>query len=348
MFRSSGSFDESTKAGTTVIELLVVVAVLATLLAFFLSAIQSAREAARRAQCQNNLKEVALGVLLYHDSNKEFPCGGWGHFWVGVPERGGGRKQPGGWIYSILPQVEYANIRDLGIGLTGPAATEAYSQRLQTPLSLFTCPSRRPAAAWPVSDTYPWIFTPKPFGNVGLVARADYAINAGTSHFFSFSGPPDFAKGDDEVYWRDVPNPRSFSGISHLRLSCSMKAIQDGTSTTYLVGEKYLDTESYFTGKSGGDNESMYAGYCSDLHRFAGVIENLKILRSPYATPLSDSATPDNGIAGVARFGSAHPEGFLIAYCDGSVHFVEFNVDPEIHFRCGHRSDQGRPLSLLD
>jgi prepilin-type processing-associated H-X9-DG protein len=180
------------------------------------------------------------------------------------------------------------------------------------------------------------------------VARADYAINAGTSHVFSFGGPADLKQGDDALFWKNAPNPENFSGISHLRMAASLKAIVDGNSKTYLVGEKHLHTESYSTGLSLGDNESMYAGYCTDLHRFAGAVENMKLSLPPFAAPLSDNINPASGVPGYARFGSAHPNGVNMAYCDGSVHFTSYEIDPEVHFRAGHRSDDGNPLELVD
>lgn len=90
----------STGSGSTLIELLVAIAIVATLAAFLLPALQSARESARRLECVNNLKNIGVGLLLYHNAHNEFPGGGWGHFWVGVPERGVGPGQP--MVYSPL------------------------------------------------------------------------------------------------------------------------------------------------------------------------------------------------------------------------------------------------------
>src|SRR3954471_6506315 len=59
----------------TLIELLVVIAIIAVLIALLLPAVQAAREAARRAQCVNNLKQVALAMHNYHDSNNSLPPG---------------------------------------------------------------------------------------------------------------------------------------------------------------------------------------------------------------------------------------------------------------------------------
>ena len=335
-------------SGITLVELIIVIAIISVLVTLLLPGVQALRESTRRAQCQNNLKQVALALLTYHEAHDEFPGGGWGHSWVGVPERGVGRRQPGGWIYSTLPYIEESELHELGSGMVGSDVVAAYSARLQTPIPLFVCPSRRSCSTWPIAEQYIWVRTPKPFGDVRLVARADYAINGGTSHLFSFSGPRNLDQGDSVEFWSDAPYPRSFSGISHLRIAASSESIVDGSSKTYLVGEKYLDEASYATGTSLGDNESLYAGYCTDLHRFTGVIEKLKLERSAYAEPLCDKATPANGTPGFVRFGSAHAAGFNIAHCDGSGHFVTYGVDPDIHLRSGHRGDYGMALETLE
>lgn len=333
--------------GFSLVEFLVVLFIIGVLVAVLLPAVQAVREAGRNSDCQNRLRQIGLALQSHHAVQNHFPYGGWGHEWVGVPGRGSGRRQPGSWIYGILPLLEEGSLHKLGLGLAGAAADAAYSTRLSTPLPLFTCPTKRPCNAWPIDDAFAYVRSPQPFGNVNQVARADYAINAGTSLVVRESGPTDLVEGDSKEFWRNR-EVHQFTGICHLHIGVNIASIDDGTSNTYLVGEKYLHVDRYEDGTSPGDNESLYSGYCSDLHRFTGITKRLAFNLDPYAPPLKDDQSDGVDPPADIRFGSAHPNGFNMVYCDGSVRHLDFQIDADIHLRSGDRHDKGKRLDRLN
>ncbi len=312
----------------TLVELLIVIAIIGVLIALLLPAVQSARESARICKCQNNLRQAALAVLLHEDQRGHFPYGGWGHEWVGMPERGSAEEQPGGWVFNTLPFMELGSLHDLG----GVSTTEASSARLRTPIEILTCPTRRQSKLWPVSPLFSYMRHPKPAGDVENVARGDYAINGGATLALSFVGPPSLADGDaPEFGWLNLQGPPgkpqfAFTGISHICAGIRLPQIEDGTSNTYLVGEKYLEPNQYENGESPGDNESLVSGYCSDNHRFTTL------------PPAADGSLLPS-ILNDFRFGSAHPAGINFAYCDGSVRMAAFDINHDLHLHNGHVSD---------
>ena len=105
MSRNLPSSIHHPKSAFTLVELLVVIAIIGILIALLLPAVQAAREAARRMQCQNNLKQIGLALLNYHNTNLVFPPGTQTH---SGPKGGGGCC---GWAWSawILPFVEAYN-----------------------------------------------------------------------------------------------------------------------------------------------------------------------------------------------------------------------------------------------
>ncbi len=187
----------------TLVELLVVIAIIGVLIALLLPAVQAARESARRTECVSHLKQLALATIMHHDQRKLFPSGGWGWRWTGDPDRGHGKSQPGGWAYQILPYIEQQATYDLGGGPNLAQKKKGSAQRISTPLSIFHCPTRRRAIAYPnVGGSWvsppPLVSDPAP-----VVARSDYAANAGTVvGLVSFSpGPADYEQGDRGYSW---------------------------------------------------------------------------------------------------------------------------------------------------
>ena len=94
--------------GFTLVELLVVIAIIGILVALLLPAIQAAREAARRTQCNNNLKNIGLGLQNYHDTYKTFPMGA---MHTGARTTTTSAYGPS-WQYGILPFMEQQGLYD--------------------------------------------------------------------------------------------------------------------------------------------------------------------------------------------------------------------------------------------
>src|SRR5256885_4723548 len=99
----------SSPRGFTLIELLVVIAIIAVLIALLLPAVQAAREAARRAQCVNNLKQLALACHNYESSNGVFPMGNQGYIFPSC-----GKPDASDWFLNsalmyMLPYIEQNN-----------------------------------------------------------------------------------------------------------------------------------------------------------------------------------------------------------------------------------------------
>jgi len=121
------------KNGFTLVEVLVVISIMAILIALLLPAVQAAREAARRTQCKNNMKQLALSLHNYHDTNFIFPCG-----WMA--------ENQASWGMLLLPYMEFRPIYDLVnfnvlmSDATGQAPNRNLDQ-IALPLNLFKCPS---------------------------------------------------------------------------------------------------------------------------------------------------------------------------------------------------------------
>lgn len=324
----------------TLVELLVVIAIIGILVALLLPAIQAAREAARRSQCQSQLRQLAIGCMNHHDTHKHFPTGGWGWNWAGDPDRGYGLNQPGGWIYNLLPYIEQQALHDLGAD--GQPDVITANQRagstltIGQPIDIINCPSRRPAG------TYPFLRTLANSNEVTESGRSDYAANAGDYYAeFPFSpqdsGPSDYTDAKTFVWTTSNATNAALieerlNGISYQRSTVSIRQITDGTSQTYLAGEKCVLFDQYNTGTDRGDNETWCTGYNND---------NFRSARRQYgANPGGPARDTDQQVTfWHERFGSAHPSTWNAAFCDGSVRGISFDIDANTHADLANRQD---------
>jgi prepilin-type N-terminal cleavage/methylation domain-containing protein len=327
--------------GVTLIELLVVMAVIGMLIALLVPAIQSAREAARRIQCGNNLKQLGQAMHQFHAMQGSLPTGGWGSRWMPHPDRGAGLKQTGGWLYSILPYVEQEPLYQLGRGVgsgndADPRLSAANLQRAQTPLNVLYCPTRRTPAVYPIGAAVKPILCDA----LSACARTDYAANGGAVQSRWTNGPSNLHLGDSGLFAFPPPSASKCTGLVFPHAQFRFNDVTDGLSNVYMIGEKYLQTNYYTNGYCAGDDLGPFASDNRDSVRYA-LLRRRQIYLAPARDAPGDPKTDE--WRSNCRFGSAHPGGFLMAYCDGSVADVGYGIDKNVHRNLCDRRD-GRPI----
>jgi prepilin-type N-terminal cleavage/methylation domain-containing protein len=334
----------ASRRGFTLVELLVVIAIIGILVALLLPAVQAAREAARRSQCVNHLKQIGIGFMNHENVHKILPTAGWSPWHVGDPLLGAGRTQPGGWMYQILPFVEEQAVYDMPDDGDKKTVTTQQKDKTtvmqETPIAIYNCPTRRAAQAFGYKQ--PITFTPVNSNRPTQVARGDYAGNAGDGEGFAFWAHPTpnatekrFVQDSEKPIWyiRPYGNPEDGewppldgqTGVNFCGGNIKLAHITDGTSKTYMVGEKYMNPDAYISEGDidGGDNHSYFQGFDWDVNRWAW----------PKWPPEQD--TP--GLNAFQKFGSAHPGGWHAVMCDGSVQIMAYDIDVPIHMGYANR-----------
>lgn len=331
-----------TNTGFTLVELLVVIAIIGVLIALLLPAVQAAREAARRLTCQNQIKQMGLAAHVHFDTHKHFPTNGWGWAWVGDPDQGFGREQPGGWIYNTLPYIEQQALHDRGKGAATNVKRVEIRNVVETPVAIFNCPTRRQAKPYRKEWDGPFVARNAQNSEPGrlIAARTDYAICIGVTNGIPHGGGPNtYEQALSPSY---VPafgyNPSTgMVGLGYEMSTVTLGDIIDGASNTLYVGEKYLNPDHYDTGGDPADNESAYTGHNNDTSRTAGPIPRTANDTTAAAfQPRQD--TP--GFGSDSLFGSAHSATFNVCLCDGSVRPLSYDVDKLVFSLMGSREDE--------
>ncbi len=329
----SAHFGLRLRSGLTLVELLVVVAIVSILVALILPAVQAARESSRVATCQGHLRQIGLAMNSFESAQRRFPSGGWGYRWVGFSDIGVDVEQPGAWTFSLLPYIEQSEIYQNNVYNTTALRRDANLRSiLVAKVRIYNCPSRRDSS--PIELTC--ITCQNPVGlldGLNHATRSDYAVNAGDGEpdvedmmFWPlrFSGPSSLVLAQELTKSRRWPNaPKDWSGISFLRKSVNIALIEDGTSNTILVGEKHVSILAYRSGLDVGDNEPMFSGFNNDNHRSTNP-------KWPFKR--------DGAQFSVGSFGSAHATSNFV-FCDGSIHSIDYKIDPMVFRNFGSRHD---------
>jgi prepilin-type N-terminal cleavage/methylation domain-containing protein/prepilin-type processing-associated H-X9-DG protein len=292
--------------GFTLIELLVVIAIIAVLIALLLPAVQAAREAARRAQCTNNLKQLALAVMNYESSNGAFPLGSFMMPPPGDPFSGSGSgRHEHGILVRLLPYYEQAplyNAFNTNVHYFSPPNTTV----LMTGITSLWCPSdgvvANPANLPAGEDSsYP---------ATQIMYHNSYFGNAGT--WFSPTRYQDPSVANFSAYLGQA------NGIFYFYSRTTIASITDGTSNTMALSECAF-------GKLNQADQTCWHWWASG--NYADTMYSTMYPINPFQKiNMGDSNPGINADLGPSTPSSFHPGGANFAFCDGSVRFIKDSV----------------------
>ncbi len=321
---------ERRRPGFTLIELLVVIAIIAVLIALLLPAVQAAREAARRAQCTNNLKQLALAANNYESSTGCFPGGSYSGTLFNPPHWGTYPENFSEFVRMLpffeqsamynavnfnLCSSDFANVTICGVqvnSLICPSDTQ--NQSINFPS---TQASSGVTPGWSFNEI------PANFPAISAFTQAftSYAGNAGTFTFGFSNLMPSTVLAQ-------------FNGVIYNDSAVKISAITDGTSNTMIFGEHskghlmILDP-GYAVSDNAWQSGRWYDTLFATLYPMNLAIGNNINFGSNSPSYYYPTAA-----------GSYHPGGCNFAFCDGSVKFLK-NTISSWSFSAGNADSYG-------
>lgn len=286
------------RPGFTLVELLVVIAVIGIMVALLLPAVQAAREAARRTSCFNNMKQVGLALHMYHDTYKQLPAGWIAQmpgtqqpFWYGEPGWG--------WCARILPFMEQVQLQKGLVHFESPITASVNDRIRVTTVSSFRCPSDIGEDTFVLPGGGVYAGTAGTYTPVEL-AKGNYLGVFGTLDFHEICDP-------SEPNYNGCKGNGTFFLASAIRLA----DIVDGTSNTVIVGERSSKwAPSTWVG--------MVTGGLHAPARVCGIG-----LFPPNSEAEEEHYTHN--------FSSFHPAGTNFLLGDGSVRLISETVDTAVY-----------------
>ncbi|MGD9723778.1 MAG: DUF1559 domain-containing protein [Pirellulales bacterium] len=326
------------RAALTLVELLVVIAIIGLLAGLMLTAVQHSRESVRGAQCRSHLRQLGVGLHSYHAAHKVFPPGCLGEIDDPVNIQGWG------WGTLLLPYLEeqslYKTLNPNQNSLPAVLVSADLQPYLQTPLPIFRCASdlgddlqndHRTLSGFVLTPTTVALADLPPgrgtrFGPPLLLACINpnspanptgggesdiYGVRAATSNYVASFG--DFWQPDPAAW---TAERFAGNGAFGSNVARRISDIPDGTSHTFAVGERSWDAYASIWAGTDGWNRCEREG--------------VSMTMSTAFYPMNSSPEPyylSCDPKGAAAFGSLHPGGANFLMLDGSVRFVDENIE---------------------
>jgi len=297
------------RRGFTLIERLVVIAIIAILVALLLPAVQQAREAARKSQCKSRLKQIGIAFHSYHETHSVLPFGYNTHGTT--------------WSAMLLPGLDQTPLYETLVftegGLGDWEVLGPNRDAITTVLSAFHCPTNphlQPHASNALIPNHvPAAYVACVSGTVGLVPWTP-----GTR-------TPDF----------EFAQPQS-DGVIYRNSSTRFADVIDGTSNTVLAGEAPTNLGQ---AKDGQAIDHWYIGTYQIDGDYPPPPSNLEETAEVVcSTGIQLNAHLDDTLSGhewEAAFGSYHPGGAHLLFCDGAVQFLSETIDRTVFSAIGTR-----------
>jgi type II secretory pathway pseudopilin PulG len=310
----------------SLIELLVVVGIVAILIALLLPAVQHARESARRASCLNNLRQAALAVQAFHESQGRLPSLYHGSYSykdavLSQPRSYWEEWHFHSWQTAILPQLEQSALY-ARIDLTRAASDPSNQENANVEMSLFVCPS--------ASNPTQSVEILAPDRVEGTAARTDYESIGGV---YLFSDKEESDGVSKVIYTHAAPGvwglPRKnmrgaedpeYDGLDHFYdgvEETSFRQVSDGLSNTMIVGEIAGRPDIYANGRLEQEHDSWGGIINRPAWALSGSYHGILLLK--------DKRVNQTNRGGLYSF---HPGGAHAAYGDGAIRFVDDTTDP--------------------
>lgn len=295
--------------GFTLIELLVVIAIIGMLVGLLLPAVNAARDAARRAQNNNNLKNIGLAVLSYHEAQGSYPPL---RMVLDSESRSSARKSGAqlnprieksvSWAFELLPYLEEGNIYDR-FDRTRDVVDLANREAMRTPISIYSNPRLRESLA---NCRFPGAGGSGPRGTC-----IDYAANRG---FYDRNTKPDGSHRDQFTMKFEPRNVGPFVHNARVKLA----HVLDGASNTIAIGDRWV-------GPNDPDEVGLAGAASSTIMR--GPMGQIKLDRMTERVFPLGREDPS-----IDKFGSPAGVGInaCFVYLDGHTEWIDYAIDPNI------------------